>query len=567
MKRFTRPQFRLALTSTIVFSMLAGCSTPSYYKEELDGNPDRVPQSEGYPGPAGGLNKSQNQSLYAKYCVGKADSATVPKVNYKNPDVQEAAKKLSVVVPLSFYMGYGGVDTLYGVKKGGKYVNAPAEAPEGTTPHAHAFLTILCGQFRDRATQIQAKVNWVRNLYLLPTEKQGPIDPKKNLWSQVSAHSYRPYLAFSRALHNAKAQARNPKTISFGGEYKHVDTVVDGTRVCEMKYLFSEYIAKGRTFDNLASFRKGEKEYEKANCTKDEIEDYYDFRGDSNFKPYTPEGNGMLWTVRDIAGRCASLTKARPKGSNPESVALSNSECSDYFRRPFWYRYNAARAAVASWLMYDYSLESLFGEAGQLTVMEPNLNGAKGPWSFREGANGQSQLKLVKEFLDKKDVYWMRPDMGFNDIFKLGPNGEEAYKRLRAAVNRHTDWYSSGYVNPAKGEVATQAYSPFVATSYEMGESDGFAQPGLTVNSPSDGRKHWMFVFRVKKDNWYTTDRLRKGDKIDFDKMWIDETSFGDNGLADKERAWDKLGTASDDEFDSILYLHNLDTSGYVVEE
>ena len=67
-----------------------------------------------------------------------------------------------------------------------------------------------------------------------------------------------------------------------------------------------------------------------------------------------------------------------------------------------------------------------------------------------------------------------------------------------------------------------------------------------------------MFVFRVKAKNWYTPERVANNEKINFDKMWFDETSFGDSGLANSEKAWDKLGTASEDELDSILYLVNV---------
>ena len=92
----------------------------------------------------------------------------------------------------------------------------------------------------------------------------------------------------------------------------------------------------------------------------------------------------------------------------------------------------------------------------------------------------------------------------------------------------------------------TQAYSPFVASSYEMSESNSFVNCGITVpcTPEHDDRKQWMFIFRIKKDNWYTTQRLAAGEKIDFSRMWFDETAFGTTGLADSEKAWDRLGTA-----------------------
>jgi hypothetical protein len=47
--------------------------------------------------------------------------------------------------------------------------------------------------------------------------------------------------------------------------------------------------------------------------------------------------------------------------------------------------------------------------------------------------------------------------------------------------------------------------------------------------------------------------------------MWMDETSFGFSRLADEERAWDRLGTPMEEEFESILYLHNITTDGQII--
>ncbi|MCC6137977.1 MAG: hypothetical protein IT287_05050, partial [Bdellovibrionaceae bacterium] len=67
----------------------------------------------------------------------------------------------------------------------------------------------------------------------------------------------------------------------------------------------------------------------------------------------------------------------------------------------------------------------------------------------------------------------------------------------------------------------------------------------------------------IKAQNWYTPARIQNNEPLDFDKMWFDETSFGVSGLADSEHAWDRLGTAQEEEFDSILYLVNVGDGGY----
>ncbi|MCJ8277167.1 MAG: hypothetical protein HRT44_07185, partial [Bdellovibrionales bacterium] len=133
-------------------------------------------------------------------------------------------------------------------------------------------------------------------------------------------------------------------------------------------------------------------------------------------------------------------------------------------------------------------------------------------------------------------------------------NQELVYERLRGSVDRHTNWYAAGF-NDGNGVVKDQAFSPFVASSYVMSASDEFTTCGITVQCPPDGLKRWMFIFRVKPENWYNPQRILDNEPVDFDKMWFDETSFGDSGLANGESAWDRLGTAMEEELDSILYL------------
>src|SRR5690606_22980392 len=89
------------------------------------------------------------------------------------------------------------------------------------------------------------------------------------------------------------------------------------------------------------------------------------------------------------------------------------------------------------------------------------------------------------DFFSHLNVYWARPDMGFNEIMGLAtkdgtdnPKTAEAFDRLRTAMDRHTFWEWSGF--KGMGRETTGGYSPFVASSYEMGKSDMFTAPGVT---------------------------------------------------------------------------------------
>ena len=83
----------------------------------------------------------------------------------------------------------------------------------------------------------------------------------------------------------------------------------------------------------------------------------------------------------------------------------------------------------------------------------------------------------------------------------------------------------------------------------------------------ADGRKYWMYVFRVPVANLVTSTTIAEGQKFDLDTAWFDETSLGDTELADREKAFDRLGTVLEGEYDSILYLHNIIHEGDVEED
>ncbi|MGZ5279714.1 MAG: hypothetical protein ACXWC9_07225, partial [Pseudobdellovibrionaceae bacterium] len=380
-----------------------------------------------------------------------------------------------------------------------------------------------------------------------------------------------------------------------------------------------------------AQYKKFQKQ-----CSEDDLTHFYDFRGDSNFKPNSPESNGMIWFSSSIGNSCTRVNgkmvlkdKVKDKFKDPDI-------CEKYFSSPFAYRWSAARAGLSTWLMHDSKHDQVYANSNSNVTVVPNETPMKGPFAyqFRERAeilrefyspimknakgepvkwsNGQEEVLTgadlekamaeeeaakadyevyKKNFLDKqaskppivdindlipdwtnnRDQFWSQADIGYNTIVKFngdknGGNKELAYERLRDAVNRHTDWYASAY-DDGLGTVRDQAYSPFVASSYEMSASNGFTQPGSTVSSPADGCKHWMFVFKLKLDQWYNTKSIMDQRPVNFNINWFDETSLGTNGLADGERALDRLGTALEGEMDSILYLHNLDTGGQVQKD
>lgn len=616
------------------------------------------------PLPAG-TNPDQ---IYSLYCGGKRNSADIPMPNYKNKDVLSAVKKLAMVSPYSFYF-YSGPLYTYNLKNGKELVDVPAEFPANVQEvkngrkNAHAFMTLLCGEFRDRPTLIKEKIRWVNRMYTLPTTPQQTINIKHELWSQVSAHSYRGYIQNSAAIFRAKEREARQFDVKLG-TYRE-DTPIEPFTVCETKFIFKKYVETNSMFgvrsaggqdeeeyyeeedmdehgavgkanvthkrkvaqaknSALAAYRKEYNKF-KARCNREDLDYIYDFRGDSNFKPNSPESNGMIWYSSTITNNCTRTKDGKYvlKTAAQGKVADPNI-CEKYATNPFSYRWSAARAGLATWMLRDQKHDSTFSAEGDSVYIIPSLDPTSGPFGFKmpvkedfygeelyqndkgeyikwdsntgdeivmtpeqvaEHNAKQEQLKaefearkqasnvtyydFVKSWEAQKDVFWKRPDLGFNSLTGLGSKSADkgfAYERIRDAVNRHTDWYASGY-DDGSDKLRDQAYSPFVASSYEMSASDGFTAPGVTVQSPADGCKHWMFVFKLKKDQWYNTHSVQNKVPVNFNYHWFDETSFGTNNLADSEHAFDRLGTTLEGETDVILYLHKLNTSGQVNEQ
>lgn len=534
--------------------------------------------------PLTNVTEFEEQKIWNRYCLGERKSVEIPQPNYDDSDIIAAAKKLAVVSPYSFYF-YSGPLFSYKLKKGKELVDPPASFPKDIKQvknghkNAHAFLTLLCGEFRDRPTLIKEKIKWVKKMYLLPDEPQKKINLNHDLWPQFSARSYNKYINTSKDIFSAKETLYKTK------KYKTIldnfveDYPVGPFTVCETKFIIKKYVETGAEFNSLMKPKKTSEviktladyltEYKKFKnrCSNDDKDYFYNFRGDSNFKPNSPESNGMIWYSTTISNICARQDDGRVTLKSKAEGKVEDPEiCEKYYKNPFAYRWSAARAGLATWILREESFDKDFSSEETSVQIIPHLRPMHKPFGFklpaRETVQEPSQLyfSTLKQWENSKVEFWQRNDLGFNAITGLGTktvNRNLAFSRLRDAVNRHTDWYNSGY-DDGLGLRRDEAYSPFVASSYEMSASDGFTSPGVTVQSPSDGCKHWMFVFKLKLDQWYNTLSIQQKKPINFDRHWLDETSFGTNSLADSERALDRMGTALEGEMDSILYLHNI---------
>ncbi len=556
---------RGCVAGAVLISLTTSCKTPQSQSQALaddgvaDGANAEAGASEGSDkGPPSYKWPDGHVSDWNEFCVGSlTDASVLPSPKYDNGKVAQAAKNLTKVNPHSFAL-YSTINAKY---KG----NSQAGIPQGTTPAAHEFLSYLCGEFRDRPSMVEAKIDWILRFNYMKKGQQPPIDTKKPLWMQVAASSYRPYLQISSQYFQQRQQRSAQKKHSFG-QFTNVDYEIPATTVCENKFMIAEYVAKGKNYDGIDPFEQAYNAWKTDNCSEEDLDWYNDFRGDGNFKPNTPESNGMIWQAQSVTLQCASTTKVRaaPPFNQPNQVIkLTDQDCANYFLRPFTTRWAGARAGLGAWILHDDSEFSSMDDSRAQVDMIPDFKASifTQPHNYVvEGNPG----KLRPDWQSR----WAAADLGLSDNW----NEERVYRQLKNSVDRHTDWYASGYDDGMnQGKKISEAYSPFVASSYEISASDAFTAPCYTIpcngEVPARNWKHWMFVFKVKRDRWYTTTSVKEGKKLDFDHHWFDETSFGTTGLAKGEHAFDRLGTALEDELDTVIYMHNICKNGQIEGE
>lgn len=608
---FTAIVTRRASVLALVLAPMA-CRTIGPGSDLKDNTTPVVPGAVGtgvYLGPSGALSDTDNFTMWSKYCSGTQNVADEVQPDYSNDDVMKAAMVLSKVNKESFYL-------YYDIMKFHATTMPASAASAGISTPAHKFLSYLCGEFRDRATMVKTKLNWVHSISYLAKGDAGDVScaarndalasgneattawqPYESPWRQMCIEDYSTYLSFSRDFFDTKNRQILTQSLELEdgssvsgklqiGAVTGIDRFVPPTTICETKYIFAEYLKKNLRFRDqgdtneaaLQRYSAGYKVFAQG-CTQDDRDYYYDFRGDSNFKPNSPEGNGMIWFAKTAAAECETRTKAKL------GLTFTDADCEKYFKYPFRQRFSAARAGLAAWLLQSEVFEAQMkgNSSTYYTIVQNNAHdpdymfGDRGPYAFRVGDMFTGKKITTPgqtgEFFDGYKDAWLKSDMGLTTL--SGKTGDElkelVYRRIRNAVDRHTNWYKSSFDSDPKLPNTTrnriqqdQAYSPFVASSYEMSESDNFTGCGPTIPCGTRGpdftdHKHWMFIFKVHKSKWYKPEDIAAGRlDIDFDTMWFDETAFGDTGLANSERAWDRLGSPIEDEHAEILYLYRI---------
>lgn len=553
---------------SLTLLLLIGCKSPQTQTgvQSIESS-ESIKNSPSIPAE---FDNSNPGELWSNFCLGDFKDVSIDvSPNYSNELVSNASKKLSMINYHSFAL-YRSIFNMHD--------NQNTTKPSGVSSNAHNFLMYLCGEYRDRPTMIHAKLNWAANMNYLSREESNTFDINKNPWQQMTAHDYMPYIDFTKELYyTKKLELENSKTKI--GSFE-VEVPVEPLTVCDVKYILSEKVRKKQTFTSLNDYNNGYNAFS-SKCSSEDKDYYVDFRGDSNIKPNSPESNGMIWHSYSVALQCANRYTANPQGNKiktrngevEQNIRLTDDLCRKYYNEPFASRWSAAKAGLGTWLLRSPEQDHIASKQSLELKVHPEFDDSLYSQPFNFTITDSSLNTQQGKLIDGWRNYWSSSSYGIEKLYQQDRRNEIIFERIKDAVNRHTNWYSSAYTDGMNQGRDQNQYSPFVASSYFMHASDGFVACGTTIpcanidpnkiekaKSANDSRhyKHFMYVFKIRKDKWYTPKDVANGKVPDFDHYWLDETSFGDDGLADSEIAFDRLGTPLEDELDTILYLHNI---------
>jgi len=573
---------------------------------------------------------AEDRATWDSYCNadGSVDaaSADLPKPNYSNPLVKGVVAKLNAIDNFNigdahsqrtFYF-YGDIEKVYGVDSAANG-DKPAGTPSNVNAVSAAYVTIVCGEFRDNVKMLERKLKWAKDIVVVPEAEQG-YDAHKGVWEQMTGQGYRKLVQVSEALYQARAtELGDGANASLDLDQKSVD----GITGCEYRYILKNYLAGDaelQAWDNGKSYgeyKKGLADFVAGNeCSQDEKDYYNEFRGDGNFKAESGESNGFIWNTRIFAKGCETPSKHLEGKGN----ILTDADCQNYFKAPWQTRSEQTLQGAMRMFFYPSTpeLERLMKDTGNsLVVITEDLNGdgvsdmvifdgtkagGKAALQARQaatqtGGGGTAARKTMAAYILKaaseqvhlapayktaldaikpgtvtstvgikvitdthsawKKAFMSTPDKGFAKVF---PDAKKAWDRLAVVLDRHTDWYQTDMANLKIG-FYQPTYSPWLASSYYIHESDNFTRPGYAMGTPGDGHRHWMYIQRVRKPDWFNAQQMKAAwpKNLNLLSTWFDETTFSRSGLGSREKAWDRFGSVDPNEVEGALWLFNTD--------
>ncbi|MCA9581409.1 MAG: hypothetical protein KC416_06410 [Myxococcales bacterium] len=523
-----------------------------------------------YPAPADreGIPTTTSDVLYDnEFCTYADTEPYVKSVEWTHPTVEAATKNIlngwrSMFTYSQWNVPYDLEDDSTGSEK------------RVAEKRARNFIRVLCGEYRDHPSMLRARLEVVATAqHYAGAEEMTNVDTGKNLFTQLTYPAYVKMVNTMRTMHAYRQQRGSKDGYHYGfGEQGHgsrrVDESVAPWTQCEMKFMFEHYMTEGAPSASGTTYENEYDAYRASECSPEDFEWMFDFRGHVNFQPLWLSSNAYIHNSRRARG-----------------MVLSHDD-NAYYLRPFATRRELSRKGMATFLfakqddfaemmrasesgggpilyitdedtdddnVLDYRLFDQRGCGDQgVSSPVPSKNCNMVPW---ETAEATPNVTGHVTGFSKSD--FERPDLGFLDVFTTF---DDRMARINQALDRHSNWGPTGYYMKAgsdDGDPSPRffgAYSPFVASSYDVSASDGFVRRDFpTTDEYERGRAKWLFVIRFRADHYYDEQDLKAGRSFDLDTAYFNETSLSNDFY--RERALDHFGTIPGEEAYAQVYL------------
>lgn len=461
------------------------------------------------------------------------------------------------------------------------------------------YLDTLCGEYRDDGARLEAKLKLLSNLVIVPEDRIQRFDPTQDPIAQLTADGVRNLILISHNLRKFRGSDSSPAAAA----------IEPAMSPCELKFLFKNYLSRYRTvlnYDDSVQYVRELAAYLKdaaasGECSPDDLNYMYAFRGSGYISPTDPESAAMKQTDAALRDRCDSSGAAGSWLSDTPQI------CGEYRASPHGARRRISlqllrRLATGSGLDQE-TLEHRFlpliltedttgdgvGEAiaarstDEAVTTAAAVFGGKLYSSYIGGSAGSAappklpdprrvaidRFSNLRQGLEDKvfalvtNGAW-RPefaaasDLGLaelNDI-KTDSGRSRVRNRIGAILDRHAFYYQTFFYFGSLNSLFPSV-TPFLSTSGDLVQAAKFSFGGFAVGKIRAPKLGWIYVFRFDGSRLFDAAATKSGRRVEWERDWLDESTLASNKLAVEENGLDRFSEPAPEELYGLLYLGN----------
>ena len=438
------------------------------------------------------------------------------------------------------------------------------------------FLRVLCSEYRDNEPQLRGLLESYRDIYVVRNGEQ-KYNRSLPLWSQLTAEGYREIVFLMKNLASFRLAAQSAQ----------IAPSLPPLSVCETKYIFRDYLASYRqilTVDDFHSYERGREQFVKnalasGECTNDDLETVYFFRGDGAISPTFLEPRAMYSRSALYSSECSP-----PSGTE----ALPAGDCADYLRNPFAKRIQFEKEALKSLPELSRQLRTTPSALSPLVFFTADTDGddaadvlyldSDTPFGVRLRRTTRALVGATENSTENQD--WLRPSLlsllkeGLetrpeSGLVSLKTTDWDGIQRnatpwvvslFKLMVDRHVHSESSHFISLEKNFISLR-HTPWTEAFPYIHFSHPNTFAGFDTKRLRWPRMHWISVYRVNRRLLYSAEQVASGLPVDFKQNWFDSAALDPQTAATVDHKWLQSGYTALEELETLLWLGNVEAT------